>query len=131
MVRVPPKKIVLLPSSQEKLLLWKSRIINLANILVDHINRFGFCVIDNFLGANLCSYVFREVTSQNTTTESPGIKHFLMIMDCMMKQSRRKGLDVLGCGEARRHVRVNNSRYAINIHFLNIKRCMWDCVSFD
>ena len=93
---VPRKKIKPLPSSQEKSLFWKSCIINLANILVDHINRFGFCVIDNFLGANLCSYVFREVSSNTTTTESPGIKHFLMIMDCMMKQSSRKGLDVLG-----------------------------------
>ena len=108
LVRVPQKKNVPLPSSQEKLLYWKSCIINLSNILVDHINRFGFCVIDNFLRANLCSHVHRDVTSQNTTTESPGIKHFLMMVDCLRKQFSRMGLDVLGSGGARRYVRINN-----------------------
>ena len=131
LVRLSQKKIIPLPSSQEKLLFLKSRIIHLANIVLDHINRFGFCVIDNFLGANLCSHVLREVTSQNTTTESPSIKHFLMILDCLMKQSSRMGLDVLGYGGARRHVRINNSRWVNNVHFLNINRCIWDCVSFD
>eukprot|EP00091_Calanus_sinicus_P018489 TRINITY_DN4241_c0_g1_i1.p1 TRINITY_DN4241_c0_g1~~TRINITY_DN4241_c0_g1_i1.p1 ORF type:complete len:126 (-),score=25.21 TRINITY_DN4241_c0_g1_i1:49-426(-) len=99
LVRVPQKKTVSLPSNQEKLLFWKSRIINLAKILVDHTQRFGFCVIDNFLGANLCSLVFKDVTSQNTTMESPGIKHFLMIMDCLMKQSSRTGLIYLVVGK--------------------------------
>ena len=94
----------------DTMLFWKTRILNLSIILVDHISRFGFCVIDHFLGGNLCSHVLREVNSQNTSTESPGIKRLLMILDCMMKQSSRMGLAILGFGGARRHVRINNTR---------------------
>eukprot|EP00092_Neocalanus_flemingeri_P031821 GFUD01034568.1.p1 GENE.GFUD01034568.1~~GFUD01034568.1.p1 ORF type:complete len:201 (+),score=35.97 GFUD01034568.1:194-796(+) len=108
-LEVSRKKSELIPSNQEKMLFWKTRIVNLSNILVDHINRFGFCVIDHFLGAILCSHVLREVNSRNTTTESPGIKRLLMIMDCLMKQSSRLGLDIPGFGGSRRHVRINDT----------------------
>ena len=101
------KKVVVVSSSQEKILFWRARILTLSTILVDHIKTFGFCVIDNFLGSTLSSHVLNDVTSQNTTTESEGIKRFLMILDCVIKQSGRTGLDVLGSGGKRRPLRVN------------------------
>jgi len=100
---------LLATTRQEKLLFWKTRILSLSNILVDHINRFGFCVIDHFLGANLCSYVHQEANSRNTTSESPGIKQLLMILDCLVKQSGMRGLDLLGQGVVRGHVRIDHT----------------------
>ena len=86
------------------------KIDHLSSILVEHFTKFHFCVIDNFLGPLLCSFIIDEVNSLFTSVHRTGINKFLNVLDSLVRRAQEKGLNILLHDYKRGHIKVNNKR---------------------
>jgi len=80
----------------------------LAMVLMGHVATHGFCVVDNFLGAEAASLLLEEISVSNpyTNRESRGIKYLLNLLDSVVtlacRGARQRGhTDILTKVEGR------------------------------
>ena len=93
---------------KEKQAEWIERIVRMSKILKDHMGKFGFCVIDNFMDISVYSTIKKEVQGENTTSSKPGIKFLLLQLDGVIKKSAESGFYVGGKKKiTRSHVKIN------------------------
>jgi len=93
-----PKPLAPGKEQLERQAMVRDYVCKLAVVLLGHVTTHGFCVVDNFLGAEAASLLLEEISAPNpyTQRESRGIKYLLNLLDSVVtlacRGARQKGV---------------------------------------